>query len=50
MIDRQYLSVSITKNRQKTSLLSPNHEAEVPLKSKADVLSHNSHTSKLSDD
>ena len=35
----------ITKNRQKTTLLSPNHEAEVPLKAKADF-----RTSKLSDD
>ena len=27
MIDRQYLMMFITKNRQKTTLLSPNHEA-----------------------
>ena len=39
MIDRQYLLMFITKNRQETTLLSPNHEAEVPLKSEADVLS-----------
>ena len=39
MIDSQYLLMFITKNRQKTALLSPNREAEVLLKSKADVLS-----------
>ena len=42
----------ITKNRQKrTTSLRPNCEAEVPLKSKADVVSANdSCTLKLSDD
>ena len=38
MIDRQYLLMFITKNRQKTTLLRPDHEAEVPLKYEADVL------------
>ena len=39
MIDKQYILMFITKNRQKIILLSPNDEAEVPLKSEADVLS-----------
>ena len=53
MIDRKYLLMFVTKNRQKTTSLRPNCGAEVPLKSKAVVLSceaNNSCTSKLSDD